>query len=44
MTVVGIGADGWAGLPEAARAELAAAQVLIGAGRQLDLLPPRCAG
>ncbi|MFE7623391.1 precorrin-6y C5,15-methyltransferase (decarboxylating) subunit CbiE, partial [Streptomyces sp. NPDC057509] len=44
VTVVGIGADGWAGLSGAARAELEAAQVLIGAGRQLDLLPPRCAG
>ncbi|MEU1469410.1 precorrin-6y C5,15-methyltransferase (decarboxylating) subunit CbiE [Streptomyces sp. NPDC005761] len=44
VTVVGIGADGWAGLPDAARSELIGAQVLIGGGRQLDLLPPQCAG
>ncbi|PWI41895.1 precorrin-6y C5,15-methyltransferase (decarboxylating) subunit CbiE [Streptomyces sp. ICBB 8177] len=44
LTVVGIGADGWAGLTERARAELRRAQVLIGAGRQLGLLPPECAG
>ncbi|MFJ6935136.1 precorrin-6y C5,15-methyltransferase (decarboxylating) subunit CbiE [Streptomyces sp. NPDC101132] len=39
MTVVGIGADGWAGLSATARAHLGAAEVLIGGGRQLDLLP-----
>ncbi|MES9508276.1 precorrin-6y C5,15-methyltransferase (decarboxylating) subunit CbiE [Streptomyces sp. NPDC000609] len=43
-TVVGIGADGWAGLPDAARAALADAQVLIGGARQLALLPPSCRG
>ncbi|MER7764881.1 precorrin-6y C5,15-methyltransferase (decarboxylating) subunit CbiE [Streptomyces sp. NPDC097619] len=37
--VVGIGADGWAGLAPAAREALARAEVLIGGGRQLDLLP-----
>ncbi|MEV7283378.1 precorrin-6y C5,15-methyltransferase (decarboxylating) subunit CbiE [Streptomyces sp. NPDC093252] len=44
MTVVGIGADGWDGLPERSRAALLAAEVLIGGKRQLDLLPPGCAG
>ncbi|MEV7708946.1 precorrin-6y C5,15-methyltransferase (decarboxylating) subunit CbiE [Streptomyces sp. NPDC088270] len=44
MTVVGIGADGWAGLPDAGRAALADAQVLIGGARQLALLPPSCRG
>ncbi|MGW1192644.1 precorrin-6y C5,15-methyltransferase (decarboxylating) subunit CbiE [Streptomyces sp. NPDC002559] len=44
VTVVGIGADGWPGLSGPAREALTAAQVLIGGGRQLDLLPPSCAG
>ncbi|UZK53795.1 precorrin-6y C5,15-methyltransferase (decarboxylating) subunit CbiE [Streptomyces drozdowiczii] len=44
VTVAGIGADGWAGLTGPARAALADAQVLIGAERQLALLPPRCTG
>ncbi|MER5974928.1 precorrin-6y C5,15-methyltransferase (decarboxylating) subunit CbiE [Streptomyces sp. NPDC001857] len=44
VTVVGIGADGWAGLPDASRAALDEAEVLIGGPRQLDLLPERCAG
>ncbi|MFG3527204.1 precorrin-6y C5,15-methyltransferase (decarboxylating) subunit CbiE [Streptomyces sp. NPDC047917] len=44
MTVVGIGADGWAGLPDAARTELIGAQVLIGGERQLGLLPASCRG
>ncbi|MEU6174782.1 precorrin-6y C5,15-methyltransferase (decarboxylating) subunit CbiE [Streptantibioticus parmotrematis] len=44
LIVVGIGADGWAGLAERAREELRRAQVLIGAVRQLGLLPPECAG
>ncbi|MGA5063504.1 precorrin-6y C5,15-methyltransferase (decarboxylating) subunit CbiE [Streptomyces exfoliatus] len=39
VPVVGIGADGWDGLPEASRRVLRTAQVLIGAPRQLDLLP-----
>ncbi|MBO3749637.1 precorrin-6y C5,15-methyltransferase (decarboxylating) subunit CbiE [Streptosporangiaceae bacterium NEAU-GS5] len=39
ITVVGIGADGWAGLPEPSRAAIAAAEVLIGSDRQLDLVP-----
>jgi precorrin-6Y C5,15-methyltransferase (decarboxylating) len=39
IVVVGIGADGWAGLPEHARAELAACEVLLGSARQLALVP-----
>ncbi|MEV4756936.1 precorrin-6y C5,15-methyltransferase (decarboxylating) subunit CbiE [Micromonospora sp. NPDC049559] len=39
VTVVGIGADGWAGLTEPARAALGAAEVLFGSARQLALLP-----
>ena len=38
ITVVGIGADGWAGLAEPARAALREAEVLLGGPRQLDLL------
>lgn len=41
ITVVGIGADGWAGLTDAARDALLSAEVVIGATRQLDLLPPQ---
>jgi len=44
VTVVGIGADGWAGLPDGSRTPLLDAQVLIGASHQLDLLPPECRG
>ncbi|MYW45592.1 cobalamin biosynthesis bifunctional protein CbiET, partial [Streptomyces sp. SID161] len=44
VSVVGIGADGWEGLPEPSRTELREADVLIGGPRQLDLLPPACAG
>lgn len=39
VTVVGIGADGWAGLTEAARQALRAAAVIVGSSRQLALLP-----
>ncbi len=39
VTVVGIGADGWAGLGESARAALAGADVVFGGARQLGLLP-----
>ncbi len=39
ITVVGIGADGWDGLPEASRAALRGAEVLLGSARQLDLVP-----
>ncbi|KIF79106.1 precorrin-6Y methyltransferase [Streptomyces sp. 150FB] len=44
LSVVGIGADGWPGLTDAARHALRDAEVLIGAPRQLDLLPDGCAG
>jgi precorrin-6Y C5,15-methyltransferase (decarboxylating) len=39
VTVVGIGADGWAGLTDAARDALRAAAVIAGSSRQLALLP-----
>ena len=39
ITVVGIGANGWVGLTSAAQAALAAADVVIGSERQLELLP-----
>ncbi|MFI7385146.1 precorrin-6y C5,15-methyltransferase (decarboxylating) subunit CbiE [Streptomyces sp. NPDC049813] len=39
VTVVGIGADGWPGLPEGSRAALRAAGTVIGGPRQLALLP-----
>ncbi|MGW5971586.1 precorrin-6y C5,15-methyltransferase (decarboxylating) subunit CbiE [Streptomyces sp. NPDC055186] len=44
VTVVGIGADGWAGLSDAARSVLLDAEVVIGGPRQLGLLPPECVG
>ncbi|MGY5123248.1 precorrin-6y C5,15-methyltransferase (decarboxylating) subunit CbiE [Streptomyces nigrescens] len=44
LSVVGIGADGWDGLPAASRQALCAAEVLIGGARQLALLPEECAG
>jgi precorrin-6Y C5,15-methyltransferase (decarboxylating) len=40
VTVVGIGAEGWAGLGEAARAAVLQADEIIGSRRQLALLPP----
>jgi precorrin-6Y C5,15-methyltransferase (decarboxylating) len=40
VVVVGIGADGWAGLGAGPRALLESAAVLIGSSRQLDLVPP----
>lgn len=42
VTVVGIGADGWAGLPDASRDALRGADVVIGGDRQLALLPEEC--
>jgi precorrin-6Y C5,15-methyltransferase (decarboxylating) len=39
VTVAGIGADGWDGLPPASRSAITAATVLIGSGRQLGLVP-----
>jgi len=44
ITVVGIGADGWAGLAEPSRAALRDAELLLGGPRQLDLLPADVAG
>lgn len=39
VTVVGIGADGWAGLTGAARAAVCTAEVVLGGARHLDYLP-----
>jgi precorrin-6Y C5,15-methyltransferase (decarboxylating) len=44
LTVVGIGADGWAGLAGPARAALASAQVVLGSPRHLGLLPADVGG
>ncbi len=42
-TLIGILDDGWAGLSDTARQRLANAQVVIGAGRTLDLVRPHLA-
>ncbi|EON24583.1 MULTISPECIES: bifunctional cobalt-precorrin-7 (C(5))-methyltransferase/cobalt-precorrin-6B (C(15))-methyltransferase [Nocardioides] len=39
MTVVGIGADGWSGVPAHLRDLVLAAPVVVGGARHLDLLP-----
>jgi precorrin-6Y C5,15-methyltransferase (decarboxylating) len=39
LTVVGIGADGWAGLGDEARTALANATTIVGSARQLELVP-----
>ncbi|PZG26241.1 cobalamin biosynthesis bifunctional protein CbiET [Spongiactinospora gelatinilytica] len=39
ITVVGIGADGWDGLPAASRRAVEAADVLVGGPRHLELVP-----
>ncbi|MDQ3406417.1 MAG: precorrin-6y C5,15-methyltransferase (decarboxylating) subunit CbiE [Actinomycetota bacterium] len=39
VTVVGIGADGWTGLTSDAREVLSSAEVIVGAARQLALVP-----
>jgi precorrin-6Y C5,15-methyltransferase (decarboxylating) len=39
ISVVGIGADGWAGLGERSRALVSGAEVLVGGPRQLGLVP-----
>lgn len=39
VTVVGIGADGWDGLPAASRALVEDAEVLLGGERHLDFVP-----
>lgn len=43
VTVVGIGADGWAGLGEPARAAVLAADLLVGGQRHLALVPDTAA-
>jgi precorrin-6Y C5,15-methyltransferase (decarboxylating) len=40
LTVIGIGADGWPGLPERLRDRVLAADAVLGARRHLDLVPP----
>lgn len=40
ITVQGIGADGWDGLPEPARQRVREAEVVLGGARHLGLLPP----
>ena len=44
VVVVGIGADGWAGLAPTSRAEVERAEVLLGSARQLELVPPSVTG
>lgn len=39
LSVIGIGADGWAGLDSARRGEILAAEVVVGGERHLGLLP-----
>lgn len=39
ITVVGLGADGWTGLPEPSRARVQEADVLVGGRRHLGLVP-----
>jgi precorrin-6Y C5,15-methyltransferase (decarboxylating) len=39
LVVVGIGADGWDGLPAVSRAAIERAEVLLGSARQLALVP-----
>jgi precorrin-6B C5,15-methyltransferase / cobalt-precorrin-6B C5,C15-methyltransferase len=44
VTVVGIGADGWSGLPPRSKAAIEQADALVGGPRQLSLLPGAVAG
>ncbi|MFC0528438.1 precorrin-6y C5,15-methyltransferase (decarboxylating) subunit CbiE [Phytohabitans kaempferiae] len=44
VVVVGIGADGWAGLSETAQAAVLSAEVLLGSRRQLALVPDHAGG
>ncbi|MFE7131848.1 precorrin-6y C5,15-methyltransferase (decarboxylating) subunit CbiE [Streptomyces sp. NPDC057638] len=44
VVVVGIGADGWAGLGGEAREVLGGAEVVVGGGRQLGLVPEGVGG
>jgi precorrin-6Y C5,15-methyltransferase (decarboxylating) len=43
ITVVGVGADGWDGLPAESRRALETAEVLMGSARQLGLVPTSAA-
>lgn len=43
ITVVGIGADGWAGVPSNVRDRILAADVLLGGGRHLAMIPASAA-
>jgi precorrin-6Y C5,15-methyltransferase (decarboxylating) len=40
VTVIGIGADGWPGVPEAIRERILSASVVLGGSRHLATLPP----
>jgi len=40
LAVVGIGADGWSGMPEPLQALVSGAGVLLGGDRHLELVPP----
>ncbi len=44
VTVVGIGADGWTGLPPGSKTAIEQADALVGGPRQLSLLPDAVAG
>jgi len=44
LTVVGMGAEGWAGLTLSAQEVLGSAELIFGADRQLDLLPADLTG
>jgi precorrin-6Y C5,15-methyltransferase (decarboxylating) len=44
VTVVGIGADGWSGLPATSRSAIADGDLLVGSPRQLDLVPEGVGG
>jgi precorrin-6Y C5,15-methyltransferase (decarboxylating) len=44
VALVGIGADGWAGLSPASRAVMSSAEVILGSRRQLELLGERGTG
>ena len=41
VVVIGLGADGWTGLPVPVQRRLTDASVVLGSERQLALLPPR---
>ena len=39
LRVIGVGADGWDGVPHRLRHEIAAADVVLGGARHLQLIP-----